>query len=331
MLGGLIGFNSDCCVFFAIKLNSNSVRHTNLLPLIQKRDYQITDEAVNEFEGALELDSHDVVLYSKMKRRLFCRQFSWISLALVLFFPRPALCAGLSLGRLNDSEIVLLHSVMEILDPIIAERKDAGTAPLLTFEELYAPLQPTQIQFLEQFRQLDPHDFGGTSRKLPSPSPKDRFVRLDNQRVVREGKPGALDTQYLPKPAYEAYRKMMAAMEQEIGRRLLVESGYRSPAYQLYLFLFYMPKHGYSIRETNRFVALPGCSEHGSPSRQAIDFITPGGINGEDRPAEFEELQEYGWLMSRAHEFGFQLSYPRGGPSAFEPWHWHWESGGRDA
>jgi D-alanyl-D-alanine carboxypeptidase len=93
-----------------------------------------------------------------------------------------------------------------------------------------------------------------------------------------------------------------------------------------------MPKHGHSIRETNRFVALPGASEHGSPQRQAIDFITPQGINGEDRPEEFEELQEYGWPLARAREFGFHLSYPRA-PStssrqaaAFEPWHWHYEA-----
>ena len=276
----------------------------------------------------LELVLHDVVLYSKMNRRLLRRPLSWIILALVLFFLRPAPCAALSLEQLNDSEKSLLHSAVEMLDPVIAERRNAGTAPMLTFEELYAPLQPPQIRFLQQFLQLDPLAVGGSSRKLPPPSEKDRFVRLDNQTVVRGGAPASLDRQYLPAPAYEAYLKMMAAMEAEIGKRLLVESGYRSPAYQLYLFLFYLPKHGYSIRETTRFVALPGSSEHGSPARQAIDFITPDGINGEDRPAEFEELQEYGWLRSRAHEFRFFLSYPRGGPSSFEPWHWHYEIDG---
>ncbi len=36
-----------------------------------------------------------------------------------------------------------------------------------------------------------------------------------------------------PPPAYEAYVRMMVAMEQDLGKRLLVESGYRSPSYQL--------------------------------------------------------------------------------------------------
>ncbi len=215
---------------------------------------------------------------------------------------------------------------MQALVPFVDRRKAEGTAPLITFEELYALLTPEQKTFLEEFRAINPAAVGGSSRRLPPPAQDTRFIRLDRQMVLRDGKAERLDTQFLPAAAYGAYERMMVAMEQDLGKHLLVESGYRSPAYQLYLFLFYMPKHGYSVRETNRHVALPGCSEHGSPVFQAIDFITPEGINGEDRPGEFEELQEYGWLNARAKEFGFHLSYPRGGDSAFEPWHWHYES-----
>lgn len=232
---------------------------------------------------------------------------------------------AVSLDGLTSGEVALRESVMKKLVPFVDQRKREGTAPLITFEELYAGLSLEQVTFLESFRKIDPAQVGGSSRKLPPPPPDARFIRLDNQVVLREGKRIRLDTQFLPLPAYEAYRRMMSAMEKDLGKRLLVESGYRSPAYQLYLFLFYMPKHGNSVRETNRHVALPGCSEHGSPAFQAIDFIMPDGVNGEERPEEFEELQEYGWLHARAKEFGFHLSYPRGGPSAFEPWHWHWE------
>lgn len=254
--------------------------------------------------------------------------------------PGPACAQELSLDGFDAQEIVLLQSTVELLDPFVSQRRSAGTAPLVTFEELYAHLMPQQMGFLERFRRIDPAKTGGSNRRHLPPAPDTPFVRLEGQMILREGRPVPLDVQYLPRQVYEAYRRMMAAMEQDLGKRLLVESGYRSSAYQMYLFLFYMPKHGTSILETNRFVALPGFSEHGSPARQAIDFITPGGINGEDRPEEFEELQEYGWLQARAKEFGFHLSYPRnltgsdpGGSdpnssSAFEPWHWHFESGG---
>ncbi len=263
-----------------------------------------------------------MVLYSIM--RGFLRAFA---VMLILRFWIPGIAWGVSQDSLGEDEVTLLKSTLKALDPFITQRKATGTAPLITFKELYASLTPDQVAFLEKFSQLDPVQLGGSNRKLPLPTGEEQFIRLDRQMVLREGRWVSLDAQYLPAPATEAYRQMMAAMEQDLGRRLLVESGYRSPAYQLYLFLFYMPKHGLSIKETNRFVALPGFSEHGSPARQAIDFITPEGVNGEDRPEEFEELQEYGWLLARAHEFGFYLSYPRDGPSAFEPWHWHYEGG----
>jgi len=75
----------------------------------------------------------------------------------------------------------------------------------------------------------------------------------------------------------------------------------------------------------NRYVALPGHSEHGYPPRQAIDFINEEGINGEEIPEEFEALPEYAWLHQHAQRFGFALSYPRDNPhnTVFEPWHWH--------
>ncbi len=256
------------------------------------------------------------------------RRISVLAISALLYsslFPRPVF--PLNLDRLDAEELRLRESIMRRLVPLADRRRQEGTAPLITFEELYAGLSQREIEFLEQFRRVDPAEVGGSSRRLPPPAADSEFVRLDRQVVLREGKPIRLDAQYLPRTAHEAYRRMMAAMEEDLGKRLLVESGYRSPAYQLYLFLYYMPKHGHSVRETNRHVALPGCSEHGSPDFQAIDFITPEGVNGEDRPEEFEELQEYGWLRARAREFGFRLSYPRGGPSAFEPWHWHWEKG----
>ena len=247
--------------------------------------------------------------------------FAAIAWALAL----PKECAAISVDRLTPEEITLVKSILKTLDPSITERKKQGTAPLLTFEELYRPLSSEQAAFLDFIRGINPADLLGSNRELPLPSPGEQFVRLNTQVVIRNGKPIRVDTQYLPQRVYEAYVQMMAEMEQELGKRLLVESGYRAPAYQLYLFVFYLSNHGYSIRETNRFVALPGSSEHGCPVRQAIDFVTPQGINGEDHPEEFEELQEYGWLRARAAEFGFYLSYPRGIPSAFEPWHWHFE------
>jgi len=95
----------------------------------------------------------------------------------------------------------------------------------------------------------------------------------------------------------------------------------------LYLLVYYLQNHDYSIRETTKFVALPGYSEHGAPKFQAVDFINADGINGENNPQEFEDLPEYRWLVKNARRFGFVLSYPKksGTGITYEPWHWRYE------
>ncbi len=235
--------------------------------------------------------------------------------------------APLDLDRLDPATTRIVDVTIAALDPLIAERKRQGTLPLLTFEELDRPLRRDQRALLRAIRGVDPRALQGSSHALPLPSPATVFDQLAGQQYRQGTKLVTLDTQYLPHDTAQAYHQMMAAMQRDLGKRLLVESGYRSPAHQLYLFIFYLPKHGYSIRETNRFVALPGCSEHGNPARQAIDFINEAGVNGEDHPEQFEALSEYTWLQQHAHEYGFYLSYPRGNRlnTSFEPWHWHYE------
>lgn len=248
-----------------------------------------------------------------------------VAVVVAWLFAAP-LSWALNTERLEPADIALHQSVMQALEPLITAKKQDGTANVLTWDALYQPLSPEQRAFLDAFRALDAKTLGATAHDFAD-VPNPDLVPVGPQRTVKDGTAKPLDLQYLPRHVSEAYRAMMAAMQKDLGRSLLVESGYRSPAYQLYLFLFYMPKHDYSPKETNRHVALPGHSEHGYPPRQAIDFINEAGINGEDHPEEFEALPEYAWLQQHAKEFGFALSYPRENAyhTSFEPWHWHFE------
>lgn len=220
--------------------------------------------------------------------------------------------------RLNTQEKQTVLKILAHWETWVPARQKDGTAPLLTFDELYKGLDAGQKNFLEKIRSRVPGGNAGADKSILQP--------IVGQTLIKDGKPVPVDVQYLPRWTYEAYVSMTAAMQREIGKKLLVESGYRSPAYQLYQFVFYLPKHGYSIRETNKWVALPGHSEHGNPEMQAIDFINQDGING-DNPGQtaetFEKLPEFQWLTKRAKDFGFELSYPRGlKDAAYEPWHW---------
>lgn len=224
--------------------------------------------------------------------------------------------------KLSDSDRATLDGILEHWETWIPARKAEGTAPLMTFKELYLGLDEVQSDFLNRVRAIKPLDLDF--------DPSIRFKKIAGQKIIRAGKLEILPPQYLPENVYEAYQTMMAAMKKDLGRRLYVESGYRSPAYQLYTFLYYCPKHHASLKETNQWVALPGHSEHGDPATQAIDFINEQGIDGDSdfgqTAEDFEALKEFQWLQQNASHFGFELSYPRGHKTTtYEPWHWRFK------
>ena len=263
-----------------------------------------------------------------------------ISAALVVgFFLMTFRVFALDLDRLSDSDIRLRRQVIDKLQILIQERDSKGDLATLTFKELYKPLTKAEQKFLKQFRRLTREE---TGIRIPwrgiSSGEKD-LVMIKGQKVkeeirVREdGKlrtvlaPRTLPPQFLPKPVYDQYLEMTAAMEKDIGKRLYVESGYRSSAFQLYLFVYYLKNHNFSVRETVKFVTLPGYSEHGCPEYQAIDLINEDGINGDPHVEKFEVLPENRWLLDHAHKFGFVLSYPKRTVKGitYEPWHWRYD------
>jgi LAS superfamily LD-carboxypeptidase LdcB len=250
----------------------------------------------------------------------------WI-FVLMLLNPR-AMAEEINLQQLSPEHEARVQSILQKLDPLIEAKRQSGDMSRLSFQELYSLLDQTEQEFLRFFQTFDPIRAGiktqwqGLSEGVPD------LVRLDNQKILRQGKEEIIAPQYVPAPAHAAYERMMQAMERDLGKRLYVDSAYRSSAYQLYLFLFYLGNHEYSILETARWNAFPGYSEHGNPQNQALDFINAEGVTGEENPEDFEKLPEYQWLTQHAHEHGFVLSFPKnaGVGIAFEPWHWRFEN-----
>jgi len=242
----------------------------------------------------------------------------------------PAL-AELKLDGLPPRDIAMVKTLLEKLEPLTKAREQEETLATLTFNELYAPLNDEEARFLKEFQNLNAKELNVRIPFRGMATGEEELVKIAGQRMhyvhIENGASREIGVQYLPVSVYEQYLKMMEAMEKDIGKRLLIESGYRSSAYQLYLFVFYLSNHEYSIRETVKFVALPGYSEHGAPKHQAVDFINAYGINGEYNTKEFEDLPEYQWLLARAGEFGFVLSYPKTAQAGitYEPWHWRFD------
>lgn len=262
------------------------------------------------------------------------RLFTFLCVSFLLI--SSPVSAALNLDQLPETDIRRVKNLLNKIDPVIKERDRQHTLATLTFSDLYGPLTESERAFLREFRDLDATALGVKIPFRGIATGKEELIKIIGQKVKvlpREQekfgglKARELSPQFLPPPVYAAYKKMMTAMKKDISRRLYIESGYRSSAYQLYLFVYYLKNHAYSIRETVKFVALPGYSEHGSVQHQAVDFISADGINGEDNPQEFEDLPEYRWLQKNAAAFGFVLSYPKTGRVGitYEPWHWRFE------
>lgn len=136
--------------------------------------------------------------------------------------------------------------------------------------------------------------------------------------------------QYFPDFAYSDFMKMNSALEKDLGRGIIIDSGYRSPGRQAYLFIKYLvEENSYSLKKNASWIAMPGYSEHGNPKNPAADFSTIDGINGFSNgqtALDFELTEEFNWLQENSSKFNFHLSYPRGNKYgiAYEPWHWHW-------
>jgi hypothetical protein len=158
--------------------------------------------------------------------------------------------------RFGTADRVLVDSIRTALEPLIAAGAEDGSSLRIDLDEVMGALDPEARRFLDSIQ--------GDVR--PGPADGVEFVRLVGQSVRGAQGQTTLPVQLLPAVVHEAYQAMSAAMEAELGKRLLVGSGYRSHGYQLFVFASYLSAADYSITETLRHVSLP--SEHSQPERQ---------------------------------------------------------------
>ena len=124
--------------------------------------------------------------------------------------------------------------------------------------------------------------------------------------------------EYLLIPAAVSAWKNMKAAALADGIELNVVSAFRSVERQAEIVRRKLAA-GVSVEDVLCVNAPPGFSEH--HTGRALDLTTPRSPVLE---TGFEQTAAFAWLLSRAGEFGFVLSYPRGNPCGFqyEPWHW---------
>jgi hypothetical protein len=217
-------------------------------------------------------------------------------------------------NEVNNSWQEYLHSIPK------------NARAIVVYDTLMNQLNFYERNFAKRIFEINPKEIGFKGPYYSKEKPG-KLIKVESTKV------GARETgiQYCPEKSYNDYVLMMEQMKKDIGKQLFIDSGYRSPGRQAYLFFYYLTTSSdYSLKENAKWIAMPGYSEHGNPINNAIDFTSENGINGfsdNQTASDFEALPEFDWLMKNANQFNFYLSYPKDNPYgvAFEPWHWHWE------
>lgn len=227
--------------------------------------------------------------------------------------------------NLTKKEKTSIESVLSKKDQL---EKSGSAIAILDFDDLNKILTPDELQIAKKIRGVNPMDYGFKGPFLDLfPVPED-LVKIENQKYGYSEEENIIPIQFIPKEAYRAYANMNNKMREEINKTVLIDSGYRSPACQLLIFLYYLKQHDWDFSVTAKRVALPGYSEHGYPPKQALDFITIDGIPDDENPQKFADTNEYKWLIKSANGFKFYLSYPQNNRLGviFEPWHWSFQA-----
>lgn len=233
-------------------------------------------------------------------------------------------------NRLNFVQIYLTDNIYaKWNDHLATIPKDEWQ--IVDYNELIEKLNYFERNFVENIFQINPSELGfmGPFYSLEKPN---NLVRIEPVTLATPEGEKILPAKYCPENSYKDFLDMMDSMQTDLGKRLYINSGYRSPGRQAYGFIddLVMERNDYSLYKTSKWVAMPGYSEHNSGVNNAIDLINEAGISGEEKgqhAEDFEVLPEYKWLTDNASKFNFYLTYPRGNNLGvqFEPWHWHWE------
>jgi len=218
---------------------------------------------------------------------------------------------------LSKKEIKILEGILQRF--LYKKRQSRKNIVLMDYRVFLSSLNLEERKLIKKIQNIDISKYG---KKTPfygvNPVPED-LVMVREQRYEDKGTLRYLPVSFLPREAYEAFKKMNKDIKRETKKSLFIRSGYRSPAYQLLFFLCNLRKNDWKIEKAMKGVALPGYSEHGYPEKQAIDFTTAE-ILGKNKK-DFSQTKECQWLKKNAAKFGFYLSFPKNNKAGvmFEP------------
>lgn len=217
-----------------------------------------------------------------------------------------------------------LRTLLATLDSLSSEGR---LTPVITLDGLRSFLTADQQVIVDQIISLKPQDYGVDTPYAGElePVPTD-LACVTGQQYREDGETRVLGDKYVPRHVFDAYTRMNEAfIAEHPARRLLIESCYRSPAYQVAVFINWLVNaYNGDIAKTIRHASPPNYSQHTIASKAAIDFKSIDGSPSMTHPEDFRGTPEYAWLRQHGGEFSFYESWLDGNEFGMraEPWHW---------
>lgn len=214
--------------------------------------------------------------------------------------------------------ILIVPNILESEYATIAEQEDS----LVTDKESIS-------QDEEEEQEEDVYDNAQDEEK------EDKLEETINQEVVETmkvvkdilivNKTYGLPEDYNPGEdieAVEQLNKMIKGAKEDIGKKIMSVSGFRSYDYQKGLYERYVNRDG--EEKASMYSAKPGHSEH--QTGLAFDI---GGVDQKHWVSDsFADTEEAKWLKDNAHIYGFILRYPKDKTDItgykYEPWHFRY-------
>lgn len=234
--------------------------------------------------------------------------------------------------HMNDQIGSFDESVLKTFPVTFESLEEQGIlTPTVTLARLRPLLSTGQQAVFDRVMNLKPRDYGVNTPYAGDlePVPAD-LVKVSGQQYTQHGERRTLADKFVPRHIFDAYARMNEEfMAGHPDRKLLIQSCYRSPAYQVVVFIDWLINgyHG-DIAKTIRHASPPNYSQHTIASKAAIDFKNVDGSPSSDHPEDFGETVEYAWLRRHGGEFGFYESWPEHNEFGMraEPWHWQYRS-----
>ncbi len=131
------------------------------------------------------------------------------------------------------------------------------------------------------------------------------------------------DGRSLRQRAYRAFNEVTRELN-KMGNELYLISAYRGYGRQETLYNGYIQEYGQDYADISS--ARPGFSEH--QTGLSMDVLNVSGVANSLTEVEFENTDEYRWLVDNAYKYGLILRYPEGMQNVtgymYEPWHWRY-------